>query len=332
MLDCKYRCMSYNAKLESPDSIKSYQSDTSLNLQWTSVFVLPPWLQTWRKIFGKEKETLLLSVHGNGKIIGIAPLMREGNTAYFLGSTNVCDYMDFITTPGMEMGFFHEVINYLRNNGIKRIDLAHIRPEATVLTYLKPIAEKYGYKVEVIPEEISLETELPANWDDYLVSLTRKQRHEVRRKLRRLQEAGNIDYEFDSMPVNAFMNVFLGMFTESRRDKADFLTEQMERFFRLLAENMSAAGLLKPGTLKLNDKPIACIMCFDYNNCIYLYNSGYDPEYNYLSAGLLSKVMGIRESINNGKKHFDFLKGSEPYKYHLGGREVTLSRCVIDLE
>ena len=319
---------------ENLDNLESYLADTSLNLQWPSVFVLPPWLQTWWKIFGAETEMLLRAVRRNDNIIGIAPLMRKKETAYFLGSTDVCDYMDFIVTPGMETEFFSELIDNLKNNGIKELDLAHVRPDSAVLKFLQPVADSKGHTATVTPEEISLETDLPADWDEYLASLTGKQRHEVRRKIRRLYEAGSVDYHFteDDEPVSGYIDTFLGMFTESRQDKADFLTEQMDRFFRLLTANMSEAGLLKFGILKLNNKPIACIMCFDYNGCIYLYNSGYDPEYNYLSAGLLSKVMSIQDSIQRGKKRYDFLKGSEPYKYHLGGREVVLSKCLIDLK
>jgi len=62
---------------------------------------------------------------------------------------------------------------------------------------------------------------------------------------------------------------------------------------------------------------------------VYLYNSAYDPEYSYLSVGILSKALYIKDSIQRGKKRFDFLKGSEHYKYHLGGREVPLYNCQI---
>ena len=72
-------------------------------------------------------------------------------------------------------------------------------------------------------------------------------------------------------------------------------------------------------------------MCFDYNGSIYLYNSGYDPAYTSLSAGLICKILAIKASIEQGKKRFDFLKGSEFYKYHLGGKEVPLYRCQITI-
>jgi len=119
------------------------------------------------------------------------------------------------------------------------------------------------------------------------------------------------------------------MFVESRQDKADFKTEKMRSFFNKLTAAMAGAGLLKLGVLELDGRPLAEIMCFDYRDCIYLYNSGYDPNYVALSAGLLSKVLAIKDSIENGRKRFDFLKGAETYKSHLGGREVPLFRCQI---
>jgi CelD/BcsL family acetyltransferase involved in cellulose biosynthesis len=73
-------------------------------------------------------------------------------------------------------------------------------------------------------------------------------------------------------------------------------------------------------------------MCFDYRNNIYLYNSGYNPEYSWLSAGILSKALCIKDSIEKGRKRFDFLKGDEVYKYHLGGQELPLYRYTILLQ
>jgi CelD/BcsL family acetyltransferase involved in cellulose biosynthesis len=64
---------------------------------------------------------------------------------------------------------------------------------------------------------------------------------------------------------------------------------------------------------------------------VYLYNSAYDPQYSSLSVGVLSKALNIKDSIERGKKRFDFLKGAEQYKYHLGGREVQLSSCQITI-
>jgi CelD/BcsL family acetyltransferase involved in cellulose biosynthesis len=314
-------------------NLKIYWKDSGQDLHWPSVFVLPAWLEVWWQVFAEGSEMFLRTVRQGEKIIGIAPLRLKESTALFIGNTDVCDYLDFILAPGHEEEFYGALLDDLKKNDIRRLDLKLVRPDATVLTSLVALARSRRYEVTTTREDISLEMDLPATWEEYLATLSTKQRHEVRRKLRRLSEAGQITYRVieDSRSVPATMDTFFKMFIESRQDKANFMTTQMESFFRHLADAMAEIGLLRLGILELDNRPVAEIMCFDYNNCVYLYNSGYDPEYMPLSAGLLSKVLAIKDSIEKGKSRFDFLKGAEVYKNHLGGREVPLYRCQISI-
>ena len=94
---------------------------------------------------------------------------------------------------------------------------------------------------------------------------------------------------------------------------------------------MAEAGLLRFGVLQLNASPVAAVMYFDYQDKVYLYNSGYDPQYSSLSVGLLCKVLCIKDSIQRQRKGFDFMKGAEVYKYRLGGREIPIYSCQIVL-
>jgi CelD/BcsL family acetyltransferase involved in cellulose biosynthesis len=313
--------------------LKKYRDDSGQNLNWSSVYVLPDWMEVWWQVFGSEADMLVRTVRAGEKVVGIAPLMIKKGVAYLIGDTDVCDYHDFIITPGLEKEFFNLILDDLGKNGIRHLDLKHLRPDSTVLTSLMEIAEKRRYPIVSTQDALSLEIELPSLWDEYLATLSSKQRHEVRRKLRRLFEEGKVEYRFISnrADLTETMAVFFRMFVESRQDKAAFLTEKMKSFFILLADTMARKGLLKLGTLILNEQPLAEIMCFDYNRCIYLYNSGYDPHYTSLSAGLVCKVLAIKAGIEQGYTRFDFLKGAEPYKYHLGGKEVPLYRCQITL-
>ena len=325
--------MSYSIIEDNLDGLKSYRTDSQQKLNWPSVFVLPDWMQVWWQVFGAGAEMRIRTVWEGDKAIGIAPLMVKDGAALLIGNTDVCDYLDFVVTPGREKEFFNLVLDDLKKSGIRRLDLKYVRPDSTVLTRLVPLAESRKYQVVSTREDVSLEMNLPSSFNEYLTTLDTKQRHEVRRKLRRLSEEGTIEYRFinKGAAVPATMDTFLKMFVESRQDKANFMTEKMESFFRLLADTMAKTGLLRLGVLELDRQPLAEIMCFDYDGCIYLYNSGYDPKYTALSAGLLSKVLAIKDSIEKGKSRFDFLKGAETYKYHLGGREVPLFRCQITI-
>jgi CelD/BcsL family acetyltransferase involved in cellulose biosynthesis len=95
---------------------------------------------------------------------------------------------------------------------------------------------------------------------------------------------------------------------------------------------MAAAGYLRLGILEMDSEPVAAVICFDYNESVYLYNSGYDIRYRDLSAGLITKVFSLKESIERGRKRYDFLKGAEDYKYRLGGAEIPIYSCRIVIE
>ena len=326
--------MSYTITQESFDSLASCWTDPRQRLGWNSIFVLPVWLKVWWQAFGLGAKLYLGAVRQKEQIIGIAPLqIREGKAA-IIGSADVCDYLDFVIAPGVEGDFFNSLLDDLAQKGINHLDLGPLRPDSTVLTSLVGIARDRGYEVLCREEDVSLELDLPSTWDEYLSTLTAKQRHEVRRKLRRLSGAGKVDYHFveDNAAVPQAMDTFLKMFSESRQEKAVFITARMESFFRSLADAMAEAGLLKLGILELDTLPVAIVMCFDYNDCVYLYNSGYDSHYRSLSVGLLAKVLCIKDSIQRGSQKFDFLKGDETYKYHLGGRKIPLYRCQITIK
>jgi len=323
--------MGYAVRQEDFVSLKSCWADLQHDIRRKLIFTLPGWLEIWWQAFGAGADLCLLTVKREERIIGIAPLMIREAIVSFIGSSDVCDYLDFIIAPEMERDFFETLLQYLRQRHIRCLNLKSLRPDSTVLRNLVSVAENMGHMVVSNQEDVSVNLDLPDTWNKYLAMLNAKQRHEVKRKLSRLAEAGNIDYYSvtDKAAINDYMDTFLKMFSESRKDKAAFLTPRMESFFRSMANAMSDIKLLKLGVLQLDAVPVAMTMCFDYDGCLCLYNSSYDPQYASLSVGLLCKVLCIKAGIEEGKKSFDFLKGGEAYKYRLGGRELSIYNSQI---
>ena len=325
--------MSYTLTVESLDDITSSWDNLRHCLKWRSIFVLPAWLKVWWEAFGGEGEPYLRTLRQGQKIIGFAPLLVDKGTASFVGSADVCDYLDFAITPGRERDFFKILLDDLKEQGINKLDLRPLRPDSTVLAQLVSIVQNRGYEVTCLSEDVSLELDLPATWNEYLAILKSKQRHEVRRKLRRLWKAGSVEHRCVEVgqEVEDYSDIFLKLFSLSKDEKASFMNHNRESFFRSLAKAMAEIGLLRLGILQLDKVPVAMTMGFDYNGSHYLYNSAYDPQFSYLSVGLLCKVLCLKESIEKGKKKWNFLKGGEPYKYQLGGREVPLYSCQITI-
>ena len=321
--------MAWTADDVSLDKATALMRAPGVNLRWGHVFMLPRWQATFRAAFPTEDKQHTRLYNWHGEPVGLAALSVRGTSAAFIGDAEICDYFDFAVAPGREPEFYNALLEDLNHRGVTEMDLRCLRPDATVFPHLEEAVHRHHGRWRVEPDGVSLEMGLPRTWEEYLGRLNGKQRHEVRRKLRRLDEAGEFEFRIldDHEAVNRNLDPFLNMFRASRVDKAVFMNPGMESFFRSVMPAMAEEGVLKIFMLFINGAPAAANVCFDFQNTVYLYNSAYDPDSRSLSAGLLCKILSIRHSIESGRGKYDFLKGDETYKQRLGGREVHLSRC-----
>lgn len=321
--------LDYTVTEESFESMRAFQAVESRSLAPPSVFVTPVWLEAWWRSFGEGAALALLAVRCEGSVTGLAPLLIRGDTAAFIGSPDVCDYLDFCVISGEEQRFFAAVLYHLFQNGVSKLELHSLRPDSAALAGLAQAMEEPAIKTALTRETISVELALPGSWDQYLALLTKKQRHEVRRKLRRLEEAGPYRYRaVEGEEAVSFIPHFLEMFKKNP-EKANFLTGKMEIFFTAAIKAAAQSGLARFGLLELAGRVAAAVFYFDYCGGIYLYNSAYDPDFGPFSAGLLCKVLSIKDAVERGRVRYDFLKGGEVYKHRLGGREIPIYHCTV---
>ncbi len=297
----------------------------------SKVFASPSWLRVWWQEFGAGRDLILLSVRKDGELVGVAPLMRDGDRLCFAGDTEVCDYMDFISAPGEEEAVIAAVLRSLGEEPWQELALWAVPEGSPTLDALKAVSPQFGLRVEIETEDVCPQLDLPATWDEYLASLNKKDSHELRRKLRKLSQAGEVLLETieEGAAVEAALDDFLRLYRDSRSDKAAFMTEEMERFFRNIVSTLAAEGRVELLFLTLGGVRAATVLCFCSGDESLLYNSGYDPRYAYLSVGLLSKALALQKAIDEGKARFDFLRGAEPYKYDLGAQDVPVYRCTV---
>ena len=330
--------MAAEIRIENLASLAKYYDHPTLKQNWSLVFNLPVWLQAWWEAFGAEYELCLYSVWQEGALIGIAPLMRRGEEARLLGSPDVCDYLDFVAVAGKESDLLKALIPELQKQKIKRLILNAQRPDSVFFKGNSFATAEAGdvkklYSLHIRKDDNSYELLLASSWEDYLAGLNKKQRHEIRRKLRRLEE-GAKSYRYRVISgkeeIESFIPCFFDLFQQNP-EKADFFTENMERYFRLLITAMAEASLARFGLLEIDDITAAAVFYFDYRKRVYLYNSGYRSDYSDLSVGLLSKILCIRDNIDKGRAVFDFLKGEEIYKSRLGGTAIPIHTATLSI-
>ncbi len=293
---------------------------------WSSVFLTPAWQETWWEEFGREEELRLYAVGPEDAPLGVAPLhLREGRLM-FLGDTDLFDYHDFITE---DAEFYPALFECIEQEPWRTLDLASV-PEWTATFELLPAAARErGYEVRIEHEDVSPGIELPGSWEEYLGGFRKKDRHELRRKLRRLESAGEVSLRLsDGGTFDRDLGVFQEVMAESREEKREFLTPERQGFFDRIARRMLELGGLRLFQLELDGELLASALTFDYAGRRLLYNSGFRVEHSWLSPGLLLKALCVREAIESGLGYFDLLRGAEAYKHRLGARDHSVYRIV----
>ena len=296
-----------------------------------TLFLTPWWQKMWWKHFGGGSELAVHVVSDGPRPIGVAPLVFSDGVLDLLGATDLFDYRDFIVERGFEEAFCNALLEHLSRREWHTLRLESVRESSPTLQALSSAAESAGMSVEIEPEDVAPVAVLPPTWDEYVAGLSKKDRHELRRKIRRLDGAGEVTRQVCGSPaqIPGMMDDFLRLHRASSPDKAEFMTAEREAFFLDAVGEAARRGGLRLETVALDGRPVASCLGFDYAGAFLLYNSGYDPVHYKLSVGIVSKALAIRGAIESGDRVFDFLRGSEDYKYRLGGQDRQVYRVLV---
>lgn len=305
-----------------------------------TIFLTWEWQSTWWKHLG-DGQLLLLGFRADddGRLVGIAPLFQTHSETgqsiiYLLGCRDVSDYLDVIVELGQEEAVYQALLDYLDREAPAwdLIDFCNLPEDSLTFVRLRQMAEAHGYQTLVEVEDVCPIIQLPPTWDEYLMTLDKKQRHEVRRKLRRAEE--EVDTRFivvgPDQDLDAAMQTFIRLHQQSTPDKDKFMDPRMQGFFFDVARVFQARGWLQLTFVEMDGQQAASLLNFDYDNTISVYNSGYDPAlYGHLSPGWVVTARCIEHAISLGRRKFDFLRGDEEYKYRFGGLDTEVRRLLI---
>ena len=321
------------AERASVGSLRSEWNELLRQSSADTIFLTHEWQSLWWEVLGRPDhlEDSTLTVRRDGQLVGIAPLYRSGQSVGLSGGEEIADFLDIIAVDECGEEVIEAVLDALDDVNWTHLTLRNLRAGSTAHTHVYTAAIRRGYRVDVEQEDVSPFIQLPATWDAYLQSLTKKDRHELRRKLRRLHSAGHVTwYPVGAGPnLSADVDDFIRLLKASAEEKAGFMSAQMEAWFHALARQFVPTGQMQLSFLDLDGHRVAAIICFSHNRRLLLYNSGYDPEYAPMSVGLALKAYGIHDAIAAELEVYDFLQGSESYKYDLGAVNAPIYR--VDL-
>ena len=286
------------------------------------VFLTWQWQVEWSRAFAANRpQQILTATDADGSLAGVLPLYEDRPGRHrIIGGVDISDYLDLVAAAGREEEVWQALLRH-RAGQAGEWDLHGIRAASPTAAVLPALGPGHGLRVTVERQDRCPVLALPKTWEEYLGRLSGKDRHELRRKMRRLERelpGVTVRSHGEAAGWEEAMTRFLTLHRLSKVGKARFMDERMERFFRSATAILAARGWARLWFLEHEGAAVASFICLEYAGSVGLYNSGFDPARAQLAPGIVLLAHIIQDAIERGIPTFDFLRGEEPYKYGFG--------------
>ena len=302
------------------------------------IFATPEWNRVWWDEFKEGKELFILTMREADRVVAIVPLYRkvdEGRKILrFVGGIDLTDYVGPICSLEDRDDVASSLVEWLRETDVEWDEFdAHNMPVPFGFTdILVDWADRMDFEFTIDQEDTSAVVVLPDSWDAYLQSLDSKNRHELKRKRRRLGR-DHPDARFRTSTEETLeddLKTFIDMHRGAEGHKGHFMRPDIATFFKRMAREFFPLGWFRLDLLEIGERAVASTFAFRQGHSFNLYNSAYEPDAARISPGFVLVSELLKRSIEDPElRIFDFLRGPERYKYQLGSEAVPLHNVRI---
>lgn len=298
-------------------------------------------LAWWDSLGGGEWETgelAIITAHRDEELVGIAPLFlsthEDVSSLLFLGSIEISDFLDFIVHENDLADFLKGLLDFLDSHATlswSALDLQNLVEESPSLNLLQTESTSRGWDFAQSTLQPAPYVKLPGDFDEYLAGIKKKQRHEIRRKMRRAAaDEREVTWYIvdDKEKLDKNIEACCQLMAQDPEKQA-FLTTIMKSQMKATIHAAFDAGWLQLAFLEVDGEKAAGYLNFDFGNRIWVYNSGLDMKFRDLSPGWVLLGYLLQWANENGRAEFDFMRGNEPYKYRFGGVDRFVMRAKI---
>jgi CelD/BcsL family acetyltransferase involved in cellulose biosynthesis len=299
-------------------------------------FLTWEWMWTWWEVYGSSYQLCLLEVvDETGTRVGLAPFKiasrhykgfpyRQVEFIGYGGPENSCpDYLDIIIAPGFQEQVVKAVWAYFidHKDAFDIFRFTDIPSASPTVSFLKNQAKESGYLSEREEGTRCPYVPIRGRWEDYFKSLTRKNRYNLRQREQNLQKTYGLTFdiiktrpELDKA-MEALFVLHRGVWN-TRGETGSFDHHPFNRQFHLrLMERMSPSGGVVIYTLKVHGALAAVLYAYPYHNRVFYYQIGRDTKWFKYSIGRVLIGSILQSLFKKGAYEFDFLRGTETYKY-----------------
>jgi len=316
--------------------VHEYDTFLALEAEWNDAveraqvphpFLRHEWIRTWWDAFGADKHLHIIVVREEGRITGIAPLMRESVTMYGLPVRRLAPLAND-HTPRIEFIIagdagetYRAIANSLREE-MERWDvlqLTQLPKTSKTMTAMLQFAAAHGLPIGTWKSSDSPYLELEGTWESYWASRSAKFRSNIRNRLTRLQHIGEPRLEVltDKTAIAAALTDAWRLEVSGWKDQEGTsitANAAVQRFYTLLVDRAADHGWLRLHFLAVGDRRIAVSYSAMYDGRLFLIKTGHDRQYHTCSPFKLLTYLAAQDSFARGLREIDFLGDTESWK------------------
>ncbi len=320
-----------------------------------SPFLSWEWMyEWWRHYHPKlcEARLALFTVRNSkGKLEAVLPLFShlkrmlpgiKTRHLQFLGTEfESSDYLDLLCKDSDAEHLVHtifesESFKRLVRSGIDSITFSNVLPSASIYQNAAPLANELLTKASFKRTSVCPYLTLPPDEKILLSALSKNFKSNIKRARNKLNRAQSIRIE--RIQSNNRMDPYIEYLFElhdqrfiDKNQDTKFNYERRGAFHKVIANIFSHKGWLNFYVIYDAEKPIGALYCYRLHNHMMYVQSGFDPSYHKWSLGNQILFRAITDSISEGLKIFDFMRGGEAYKYKWTSEVQYLYRISLPL-
>ncbi len=289
------------------------------------------WNRLWWEHYGDAHALLILSAHVDGKLVGIAPFyvtttqalkFKRVQTLRFIGSGGDTspDDLGVLCAPEHDIVVADAIARHiLQAHAVERLSLCDMPANSPLYCALMTRLIDHNWALPTLLHDKRRVDELPPTLDDYVASLSKNARKQRKRRMQKLQRAGQAEFLTCSTPacVEAAFSKLAALHHKRQASKGEsgsFSSDAYNGFHLDLMRRALERGELRLVELKLDGETIGIEYAFLIKGVIALFQTGFDPDTQDLSPGHLMMMHMIELGIEGGATRLDTLKGDYEYK------------------
>jgi CelD/BcsL family acetyltransferase involved in cellulose biosynthesis len=305
------------------------------------------WLSAWWRQYGQGRPLFVLAVFHGESLVGLAPWFIDacgarGRMLRFLGVGEVCsDYLSVLATAEHEEAVATALANWLSQSADATdvegqpapawdlLELEAVCASDRMTACLAEQLVEHDFAIHRRRTVNCWRIELPATWEEYLDSLGKTHRRQMRQIDQQSLRSGRAVMRFAASPeeFERGWEILVDLHQRRRQSLGQpgcFASPQFAAFLREAADGLFREGALDLGWVEIDGKPVAAEFDPLGDRVTYSYQSGIDPDALDQKPGHIAHLAILRRAIESGQRAFDFLRGDEVYKARLRGEPRPL--------